>query len=323
MIKVGLYGANGHQIQAALVDNARAELVAVAAFPETSLPVKFRAAESVRRYTTLAELLADDRVDLVSLCSPRRADQAADALAAMAAGKHVYAEKPCAMNETDLDAIIAASARGPAHFHEMAGSAFDQPYLEMRRLILAGTIGTVVQLLVQKSYPYHDQRPQDENIDGGLTLQVGVHALRFVEHLTGLPVRDITALETTLGNPGDGGLRMAVAMNFRLENDAVGAVVCNYLNSRAFGSWGNEMVRIFGTKGWVEATDGGQRTRLVLNDKDHGPLNTTTPGNDYFNMFLKEITGEEAMPLSLEQELHPTRMVIRARATAQDGRRGE
>jgi predicted dehydrogenase len=41
--------------------------------------------------------------------SPLRSEQAGHAIACMKGGKHVYAEKPCAMTEADLDAIIATS----------------------------------------------------------------------------------------------------------------------------------------------------------------------------------------------------------------------
>ena len=98
---IGLYGTNGHQITNQLVGHPAAELVAVAAFGDAELP---DGVGEVARYDSLEALLADDRVELVSLCSPLRSEQARHAIACMKAGKHVYAEKPCAMTEADLDA---------------------------------------------------------------------------------------------------------------------------------------------------------------------------------------------------------------------------
>lgn len=312
-VRIGLYGTNGHQIHPSLVDNRNGQLVAVAAFDQAALPEKLKDRDAVRRYSTLVELLRDDEVELVSLCSPRRCDQAKDAIACMKAGKHVYAEKPCAMTEKDLNRIIAVSRQTGRTFHEMAGTAFDQPYLGMRKQVLAGRIGVVVQVLAQKSYPYYDGRPQDERVDGGLLLQVGVHALRMIEHVTGVKVKLIQAVDTPLGNPKQGKLRMAVAMMMRMENGGVATAVANYLNPRSFGHWGNETLRIFGTRGFVEAVDGGTRTRLVLTARDCGPLNPEGPSLSFLDAYLKSLLGKGRMPLSLEDELHPVRMVIRAR----------
>ncbi len=313
-IGVGIYGANGHQIHNHIEDHPHARLVATAAFRRDALPPVLRADAAIRHYATLDELLADREVELVSLCSPRRRDQAAEAIRCMEAGKHVYAEKPCAMAEEDLDAIIAASEATGRRFHEMAGTAFEQPYLAMREIVAAGTIGTVVQVLAQKSYPYHDRRPQDEDVDGGIIGQASIHALRFVEHVAGQRIAHIQAVETTLGNPvAGGGLRMAASLMMTLENGGVASVVANYLNPKGFGRWGNEHLRIFGTKGFVEATDGGARTRLVVGEKDLGPIDASAPSRDYFDMFVASLLGLGEMPFSVEEELHPTRMTIRAK----------
>jgi len=317
-VRVGLYGLNGHQIQASLVSHPHAELAAIAACALDRLPEPLRAAPGVSHYATLDELLADRRVELVSLCSPRRADQADDAIRSLQAGKHVYAEKPCALREDDLDRLVRAAAATGRRFHEMAGTAFEQPYLAMRQVVATGALGAVVQALVQKSYPYFDGRPQDEAVDGGLTLQVGVHAFRYVEHVAGVRIAAVDAVETRLGNPqaAAGGLRMAVSMLLTLSNGGVASAIAHYLNPKAFGSWGNETVRIFGAHGFVEAVDGGTRTRLVLADRDCGPLTVTGPGLDYFDLVVAELQGRGAMPLTLDDELHPTRMVIRAKRQA-------
>ncbi len=316
-IKIGLYGTNGHQIHRALVDHPLGQCVATAAFDRAVLPDTLRADETIRHYDTLEEMLADEAVELVSLCSPRRRDQAREAIRSLEAGKHVYAEKPSAMDERELDALVATAHRTGKAFHEMwTGSAMQQPYRAMRDIVQAGTLGTIVQVLAQKSYPYHDRRPQDEDIDGGLILQVGVHALRFVEWVGGAKVDEIWAIQTSVGNPHPGDLQMATSMMLRLANGGVASVVCNYLNPPAFGIWGNESLRIFGTEGFIEAVDGGTKTRLVLNEKDHGPLETTKPSQSYLDMFLASLSGPSPMPIALEDELHPTRMLIRARADA-------
>src|ERR1035437_9196089 len=56
----------------------------------------------------MASLLSE--IDILSITSPAHTHAAA-ALAALAAGKHVYVEKPVATSLEDADAIVAAGAR--------------------------------------------------------------------------------------------------------------------------------------------------------------------------------------------------------------------
>ncbi len=313
-IKVGLYGANGHQIQGSLADHPDGELAAVAALPASTLP----AGITPRQYASLDELLTDKEIEVVSLCSPRRADQARDAIRCLEAGKHVYAEKPSALTETDLDAIIATSRRTGRHYHEMAGVLVSQPYKEMRRVIRSGAIGTVVQVLAQKCYPWTDWRPADENQDGGLGLQCGVYATRFVEHIAQVRISSLETLETSLGNPVAGSrCRMAVSMIMRLENGGVASAVCNYLNPIQKRCWGYEILRVFGTQGIIESNADDNRGRLLLLGQPPRELDLSAPSEDYFTLFLRSLLGGPAMPLSLEEELSPTRWVIRAKSQHQ------
>jgi predicted dehydrogenase len=314
-LRIGIYGTNGHQIHYQLVSHPLARLTATADFPVEKLPLGLQADRSISHYQSLDELLADPNVDMVSLCSPRRCDQAADAIKALRAGKHVYAEKPCALNETDLDAILKTARETGRMFHEMAGTAFDQPYFAMRQAVQEGRIGQVVQIIAEKSYPYHADRPQDEEIDGGLICQCAIHAIRLVEQVGGVRIASVHALETTAGNPEiGGGLRMAACLMLSLQNGGLASVTANYLNPRGTGVWGRESLRILGTLGMIESVDGGARTRLVIGEKDFGPFATEQPGVDYLDAYVKTILGQGTMPLPLEEELSPTRWVLRAKA---------
>jgi predicted dehydrogenase len=313
---VGLYGHNGHQIHRHLAHHPRARLVAHAEFPADGVPENLRGDGSIRKAASLDELLRDERVQLVSLCSPRRGDQAGDAVRCLEAGKHVYAEKPSALSLRDLERILRAAEKAGRRFHEMAGTAFAQPWRELRRLVREGTVGEVIQVVAQKSYPYRDTRPGDEAVDGGITLQAGVHAARFVEHVAGVRIAKADCVETRMGSGRADQLRMASALLLQLENGGTGTITINYLNPPKFPTWGNESLRIFGTKGFVEAVDGGQRTRLVLKDRDVSPLPITEPEADYFDFVVDEILDGKPMPFSLEEELHPLRVLIRAKSAA-------
>ena len=305
-IKIGLYGNNGHQIQKLLVNHPDAELVAVAGFEPP---------QGVRRYETLDELLGDDGVQLVSLCSPRRADQAADAIRCFRAGKHVYAEKPFALTEAEMDSVLAVARETGLRFHEMmSGSILEQPYCEMRRLIRAGAVGTVVQVFAQKCYPWADWRPHDEAVDGGLSTQVGLYLARFVEHIACEKIASMEIQETKLGNPvPHSDCRIALSALMRLESGGLATGICNYLNPIQDRCWGYEIVRVFGTAGIIESNADGRRDRLMLNGKAPSNLDASTPMPDYFDCFVRSLIDGTPMPMTVEEELRPTRWAVRAK----------
>jgi len=107
---------------------------------------------------------------------------------------------------------------------------------------------------------------------------------------------------------------MAATLMGRLENGGLFSAVANYLNPRGIGSWGNEMVRIWGTNGMVETCDAGKRTRLVIGEKDMGPIDVSGTPPDWLACVIAHAVDGTPMPFDLDTELHPTRMVLKARA---------
>lgn len=314
---IGLYGSNGHQVAPALVNHPHAELVAIAGIDPQHLPEPLRQ-QKIKSVARLEDLLTDPRVELVSLCSPRRRYQASDAIRCLQAGKHVYAEKPVAMVEADLDAILSAAQSADRQFHDQSTTTFAQPYQAMRECVKTGALGTIVQIIAQKSYPMHDRRPQDEEIDGGLLCQAGIHAVRMVEQTVHLRVDKVTGLDTKLGNPRpDGQLRMAAAMIMTLENGGLATITANYLNPHAHTKiWGYEVLRIFGTQGVLETFDDGRKARLMVKDQPITELDTSAAPASYLDMVIAAVQGRGDLPWSLEHEMHATRVVLRAKLAA-------
>lgn len=310
-IGVGLYGANGHQIGALLPEIEGARLTACCQAGE------FPGAATVACYEHLADLLADPNVDLVSLCSPVRAEQAADIRRALRAGKHVYAEKPCVMALDDLESIPLEARRHGVECFEMAGTAFEAPYAAVRPIVASGELGEIAQIQVQKSYPYANWRPQDESVDGGLILQVGIHAMRLIEHAAGQRIPAISAIETGVGNPVEGALRMAAIITCRLAGGGIAGANLNYLNQPGIGGWGFEELKIFGSRGLLIADLPRGQVRVVQGE--HSRIIAATPPPPYFQQVITYLRGLAERPLDVATETHPTRAAIRAKESAARG----
>ena len=313
-IKIAICGLNGHQIHEAVLNHELAEIVG---FYDCDALTDEKYAD-FKRYDTFSDVLTDNNVDFVSLCSSKRSEQAKMSIMAMEAGKDVYAEKPCAMNLEDLEKIINAAKSTNKKFREMSNSiAEGLPFLLVKETVESSVLGDIVQIYAQKSYPNHEGRPQDEDVDGGQLLQNGTYTIRMAEQVVGLKVVDILAYETVYGNPvQDGGLVMAVSFVGRLENGGIFSGVSNYLNQRTFGIWGNETLCVFGVDGFCEITDGGQRSRLVTKEKDHGEIVLQGKERSYLDDYLSFILGTGSMARTMEDELHATKMAIIARDKA-------
>jgi hypothetical protein len=135
-----------------------------------------------------------------------------------------------------------------------------------------------------------------------------------VEHVAGTPIASIRAVETRKGNPvSGGGLHMAASMLLTLKNGGVASLAANYLNPRGTGVWGCESLKIIGDKGMIESREGGRHTRLVVGEQDFGAFDVTSPADPWLDRYFRSLSGEDSMPLSLEEELSPTRWTILAR----------
>lgn len=312
-VGIGLYGDNGHQVSLEMIQHENARLVGVCKCQKTSYD------NTVKIFETLDDLLMDSDINLVCVCSPIRSEQAEDIKKILKKGKHVYAEKPCVMSEEDLEEVLLLAKENNVIFCEMAGVMFERPYNKVREIVKEQLLGEIVQIFVQKSYPYADFRPQDERIDGGLILQNAIYGARFVEHVAGMKIIHMcNALETSLGNPKNGELKMASSLQMQLENGGIATVIANYLNQPSTKTWGNEELRIFGTKGYLK-TNIQDASVDVYTEIEHLHFETMEE-KSLFHRLVSCIQNEEIFPYTAEFLTHPTRMVIRAKREVTHGK---
>ena len=314
-LRVACYGINGHQILGQLAGHPRAVLVAASAIPPEHFAEQLgpQAARSVRIEPDLDALIAAPDVDLISLCSPRRDEQPAHAIRCLRAGKHVLAEKPAAMTVRELDELQRVMADSPAQFRQMGACEREALLSAIRRVVDSGRLGQVVQAFALKSYPYHDARPQDRGVDGGLIRQAGIHGVRFIQLATGLRAVRVCGFDTGRGNPGSGELQMGASIAMELQGGAVALLACNYCNPRGIGYWGNDQLRIHATGGMIEAVDGMTRSRMVIGESKEEPIPDVPDSYpNFFDSYVDFLLDGTPMPYSLEDDLWALRTVIRA-----------
>lgn len=155
-------------------------------------------------YSSADELLADDDIDVVHICTPN-STHAEFALKAIDAGKHVICEKPLATKGSDAELLVdrAASAGVTAtvpfvyRYHPMV--------LEARARVSAGHAGTV--LSIQGNYlqdwllsSADDNWRVDEALGGPSRAfaDIGSHLCDLVEFVTGDRIGRLNALTRTV-----------------------------------------------------------------------------------------------------------------------------
>jgi len=140
-----------------------------------------------RAYTDYRELVADPEVDIVAICTGPGAHREI-ALAAVAAGKHVFMEKPPTRTAEEMREVGAAAER--AGVCMLAGSMhpYRENVVELRRRIAAGDLGEVYAIdcfKLRRNNPPKDA-PQAEG-PNGVASGSTVHRIDVSLYLLGCP----------------------------------------------------------------------------------------------------------------------------------------
>lgn len=159
------------------------------------------------RVMTPEQVLADSAVDVVVVCSPSE-HHAAQALAALEAGKHVVVEKPLALRVADAYKVAAAAAERGLSATMIAQRRFEPEHQHLKTLLDTGGLGRVVlgETFVRwhRDDAYYAHAPWRTSMDGGggSLMNQGVHNVDLLQWLLG-PVEEVTAQYATLGHAMD------------------------------------------------------------------------------------------------------------------------
>lgn len=157
-----------------------------------------------RAFATPDELIRDDSIDVVHICTPNTT-HSAFAAAAITAGKHVICEKPLATSVADAESLVrsAESARVTAtvpfvyRYHPMVREA--------RSRIARGDLGTL--LTIGGAYlqdwlqsDLDDDWRVDESLGGPSRAfaDIGSHLVDLVEFVTGDRIARLNAVKRTV-----------------------------------------------------------------------------------------------------------------------------
>jgi myo-inositol 2-dehydrogenase/D-chiro-inositol 1-dehydrogenase len=191
-------------------------------------------------------LLADPSLEAVVIATPNDTHAALIREAARA-GKHVFCEKPVALDLASADAALAEAARQGVKLQIGFQRRFDPAYREARRAIADGELGAV-ELIAGTTRDPSPPSVEQLRRRGGLFTDTAIHDLDSVRFLTGLEVVEVFATASTLVLPDGGeGFADTAVTALRLETGAL-AVITNSLRA----VYGYEVsVEVMGERGKI------------------------------------------------------------------------
>jgi len=146
----------------------------------------------------------------------RNRDHAARATDALAAGKAVLCEKPCAMSSADAEAVVALSQRTGMLYMEAVATPFLPAVAAALQAAQDGRLGRAARVEASFGYPVdRSTQPRLFEEDGGVLADRAVYPLMLALIALG-PVR---AMECRVDRDAGG---VDIAARFRLDHDGGG-----------------------------------------------------------------------------------------------------
>ncbi len=220
-----------------------------------------------RLYDDFDAFVRDPQLDAVVLVTPT-ALHAEQTIAALEAGRHVFVEKPLALNVEDCERVEAVAKRHPTQV-AMVGFVrrFDPSYASAKAQIDAGTIGRPF-LVRSQTCDRNDPNGffvQYSAGSGGIFLDCSVHDIDLARWMLGNP-KALRAFAT-----GTIALHPGLAQHGDVDNGLAmvefeGGARAVFYASRTFAHGHETATEVIGTGGGLTVGVGAARDRVVLSD---------------------------------------------------------
>jgi myo-inositol 2-dehydrogenase/D-chiro-inositol 1-dehydrogenase len=151
---------------------------------------------------TVDELLASPDVDAVAICSST--DTHADLLvAAAAAGKAIFCEKPVSLDLGEVDRALDAVEAAGVPFQVGFNRRFDPAHQAVRDAVASGALGDVQIVRITSRDPAPPPLAYI-SVSGGIFLDMTIHDFDMARYVTGSDVVEVYAKGAVRVDPGIG-----------------------------------------------------------------------------------------------------------------------
>jgi myo-inositol 2-dehydrogenase/D-chiro-inositol 1-dehydrogenase len=224
-----------------------------------------------------------------------------------AAGKHIFCEKPLALNLADIDAALAAVGKAGVKLQVGFNRRFDKSFQRVREIVASGEIGHPCILRVTNRDP---ELPDMEflRVSGGMFLDMTIHDFDMARFQVG-EVEEVYATGSVLIEPAlkEFGDIDTNVVTLKFANGAVGAID----NSRQAVYGYDQRLEVFCTNGTAMADNEAEST-ILKGDPDG--FHSARPPHFFMQRYAPCYVDEVRQFLECVRDDKPTPV------TGQDGR---
>lgn len=269
-------------------------------------------------------LLQDPKIDAVLICSPT--DTHADiSVEALAAGKHVFCEKPVDLGVEKIQMVLDAVESCGLKYQVGFNRRFDHNFQALRRAVTGGQIGQVhmVKICSRDSEP-----PTAKFIpsSGGLFLDMSVHDLDMVRYLSGSEVDEVYAAGSVLVNKaiGQAGDVDTAAILLKLRSGALALID----NSRQAVYGYDQRAEVFGSLGCASIGNDLPSSAVIATAEgitSEKPLwfflERYLPAfQEEIRQFADAVENDHPVPVSIQDAREATLLAVACTRSAKEGR---
>jgi len=273
-----------------------------------------------RMYGNWRDLLDGEKLDVAGVCGDN-GERAGIILECARRKLNVVAEKPLAITSEDLDRIKQAVASSAIRLTMLISMRFEGVYRALKQIVDSGEIGEVAQISAQKSYKLGD-RPEwmrNRSTFGGTIPYIGIHMVDLMRWTSGRELVEAASFQGRVGFPQLRDMENTTATIFRLDNGGTGSLHMDYLRPDTAPGWGDDRLRLAGTRGVAEY-QAATGVTLVTERKPPREVSTLPPDGSLFIDFLESTYLQRPAGLDLKDIFRVNEIVLAARTAADEHR---
>ncbi len=227
----------------------------------------------------------DKEIDAVIICSSTdtHAQMIEDAAAAK---KHIFCEKPIALDLARIDRALAAVNQAGVKLQIGFNRRFDPSFKHVHDVVASGKIGVPHILRITSRDPAPPP-PAYVKVSGGIFLDMTIHDFDMARYQVGSEVEEVYAAGNVLVDPeiGKAGDIDTAVITLRFVNGALGAID----NSRKAVFGYDQRVEVFCSNGMASA---GNKFPDTFTLSDASSISTSLPLNFFMERYTESFIAE-------------------------------
>ncbi|GKV66232.1 MULTISPECIES: Gfo/Idh/MocA family protein [unclassified Sporosarcina] len=266
-------------------------------------------------YTRLEELLQDESIDVINICTPSGTHAAIAELAAQH-DKHIIVEKPIAMTLNETERIIEAAKQNDGKLAVVHPNRFRPVVMKLQEILEQQLLGTISHALCivnwNRGQDYYDQaswRGTKEH-DGGVLMNQAIHNIDLLLSFMGTPI-EVFSMEATRLRKID-----AEDVSTGIIRFASGALATVQASTTVYPKNYEESITIFGEKGTVKI---GGTNALFFETLDIQEMDETVT-DDYINEVKNDPWGTPGHEQIIQDMIFAIQENRQPAVTGEDGR---